>query len=193
VYCVNVGEKDGKHRESSDENLNSKGRAKSDTGVTAERWRHQGANRYSKQAKSDSGVVMIEKIPVELKASTSIAMMSNKGEQKKEEVEKSDHYQGEFEFSPEKSLFTDNHGHEHDHCAATTIRTITTTTTYNSSMSAAMVQSAADGHSIGVGHPPDASKTGSDASCGEALVSSAATTAGAGRCDRAQWLLRRSP
>ena len=42
VYCVNVEEKNGKHGGSSDENLNSKGRAKSDTGVTAERWRHEG-------------------------------------------------------------------------------------------------------------------------------------------------------
>ena len=48
VYCVNVEEKNGKHGGSSDENLNSKGRAKSDTGVTAERWRHEGANRYCK-------------------------------------------------------------------------------------------------------------------------------------------------
>ena len=65
-----------------------------------------GGNRYCKQTKSDSGVIMIEKIPVEPMASTSTAMMTNQGELKKEEVEKSDHYEGEFEFSPVKSVFT---------------------------------------------------------------------------------------
>ena len=68
--CVNVEEKDGKRKGHSEKNRNAKGRAKSDTSVTAEKWRQEGANRYCKQAESDSGVSMKEKAPVETKAST---------------------------------------------------------------------------------------------------------------------------
>ena len=69
-------EEDSQHEGCDDENINSKGRAKSDTGVTAERWLLQGANRYSKQAKSDSGIIMTEKIPAETMEKTSTATMS---------------------------------------------------------------------------------------------------------------------
>ena len=129
--CVNVEERDGKRKGHSEKNRNAKGRAKSDTGATAEKWRQEGANRYCKQAKSDSGVSMKEKAPIETKASTMTT--SNKIEQMNKEVVKSGHYQGEsnfdIEFSPGKSHDADNHGHEHDHCAMTTIQTITITTT----------------------------------------------------------------
>ena len=60
----------GKHKVRSEEKLNAKGRAKSDTGVSAEKWHREGANRYCKQAKSDSGIIM-----------TNMATSGNKGEQ----------------------------------------------------------------------------------------------------------------
>ena len=60
-------------------------------------------------------------------------------------------------------------------------RSITTTT--KCPLGAAMARSAADGHSIGVDHPPSAGAAGLGVSFGEDLIPPAATTAGTGRCD----------
>jgi len=44
--CANVEGEGGKRKGRSEEKLNVKGRAKSDTGVSAEKWHREGANRY---------------------------------------------------------------------------------------------------------------------------------------------------
>ena len=45
-------------------------------------------------------------------------------------MEEQDRYHRAFEYSPEKSISQDNHGHEHDHCAMTTIQITTIIITY---------------------------------------------------------------
>ena len=122
-------------------------KAKSETGMITEGWRHL-ENRWSRQVRSCSGVEMGEQKHGEILTHQPLNVAQVKEEHKADEQEQEEleEPEGEYEFSP--GLWTSprkpndmgNHGHDHDHCAPTTISTTTPLPTPERSLSAAKDQ-----------------------------------------------------